>query len=148
MANVPVQTTTTTTEPHVVSDTTGKGAGTTTIGATGGASLAGAVAIVIAYIFQAFGIDLPGEVQSALVVIIAAVGAYVGGRLTPTDRAKTIEVRTTETTQVQVPVPQAPALGPVTQDGVPNYAAVPGPTSEVVPSGSTTARHRADVPAV
>ncbi len=64
--------------------------GTTTIGAAGGAGLAGAVAVVLVWLLSTVGVDVPAEVQNSLVVIIAAVGAIVGGKYTPTNQTPTV----------------------------------------------------------
>lgn len=72
----------------ITADTTGKGVGTTTIGATGGTALAGAVAILVVWLLSLTGVEIPVEVHSALVIIIGAIGALVGGYLTPTNKAK------------------------------------------------------------
>lgn len=73
-----------------IQEPTGHKIGTTTVGATGGTALAGAVAIVLVWILAEVGLDVPAEVQGALVVIIAAAGTLVGGKLTPSNQVRTI----------------------------------------------------------
>lgn len=69
---------------------TGKHIGATTKGATGGTALAGAVGIVLVWVLSELGVDVPDEVHGALIVIIAAVGTIIGGKLSPTDQVRTI----------------------------------------------------------
>lgn len=89
-----------------ITEPTGQKIGTTTIGATGGASTAGAVAVVLVWGLSLTGVNPPAEVVAALTVIVAAVGALVGGKLTPSNQVRTLwgaQPPTSATTPPPVP---------------------------------------------
>lgn len=73
-----------------IHEPTGKHIGSTTKGATGGTALAGAIGIVLVWVLSELGVNVPAEVHGALIVIIAAVGTIIGGKLSPTDQVRTI----------------------------------------------------------
>jgi len=56
-------------------------AGPVTQAATGGATLAGAITVVLVWIVGLNGVEIPEVVAGAITVIIAALGALVGGWL-------------------------------------------------------------------
>lgn len=50
------------------------------VAATGGAAVAGAATVLVAYVLRVtVGIELPAEVLAAGVVILTAAGAFAGG---------------------------------------------------------------------
>ena len=74
----------------ITSEPTGKSIGTTTIGATGGTAVAGSVAVVLVWALSLTGLVVPAEVTAAMTVILAAVGALVGGKFTPSNQVRTV----------------------------------------------------------
>ncbi|MGG7653486.1 hypothetical protein [Kocuria rosea] len=76
---------------HTVTTTPpGNKIGTTTIGATGGTTWAGAYAVLVVWVLTGlWGIDVPPEVVAALTVVIASIGTLIGGKLTPSNQVRT-----------------------------------------------------------
>lgn len=61
--------------------------GPVTKSATAGTGVAGAAGIVIVWIAGLFGLDIPAEVAGAIVLLISAIGALVGGKIVPPTRS-------------------------------------------------------------
>lgn len=80
---------TTSTQPDA--QTQSKGIGPVTTAATSGATVAGAVSILIVWGLSAAHIEVPAEVGSAIATLCAGIGGLIGGYLAPSQRARVAE---------------------------------------------------------
>lgn len=106
---------------QAVTEPTGKKIGTTTVGSTSGGVAFGAITIVLVWILSEVGVSIPDHVAQAITIILSAVGALIGGKLTPSNQH----------TEVAVPVDLSATSQVTPEPGV------------VIPDG--TGVHRADV---
>ena len=105
----------------ITTQPTGKSIGTTTIGATGGTAVAGSVAVVLVWALSLTGLVVPAEVTAAMTVILAAVGALVGGKFTPSNQVRTetqVVVAPDVVDNVVPPFPGTPGADSVTPQGL------------------------------
>lgn len=105
---------------QAVNEPTGKKIGTTTVGSTSGGVAFGAITIVLVWILSEVGVNIPDHVAQAITIILSAVGALIGGKLTPSNQH----------TEVAVPVDLSATSQVTPEPGV------------VIPDG--TGVHRAD----
>ena len=60
--------------------------GPVTKSSAAGTGIAGAAGVLIVYLLGLFGLEVPEEVAAAIVVLIGAIGTFVGGKLVSPDK--------------------------------------------------------------
>lgn len=60
--------------------------GPVTKSSAAGTGIAGAAGVLIVYLLGLFGLEVPEEVAAAIVVLIGAIGTFVGGKVVSPDK--------------------------------------------------------------
>jgi hypothetical protein len=61
--------------------------GPVTKGSAAGTGIAGAAGVVLVWVLGMFGLDVPEEVAAAIVVLIGALGTFIGGKVVKPETA-------------------------------------------------------------
>jgi hypothetical protein len=61
--------------------------GPVTKSSAAGTGIAGAAGVVLVWVLGMFGLDVPEEVAAAIVVLIGALGTFIGGKVVSPEKA-------------------------------------------------------------